>query len=1098
MDFFARVDRMSELLLTHGRLTRRGLSREFGISEEEVSELAEELVVRGRAVWQDHVLVATAEMPSVNPSDADASPSANESGEIRHLTVMFCDLVGSTELSGELSPEAWTRTVRAFHEMARGSIEAWDGHVGNYMGDGLVAYFGYPVAQEDAGERAVRAGLAIVGGLAALNAELEDLAAPLHARVGLHSGPVVVDEFGGVVQAMGETANIAARVEGAAPADGVAMSAATRRLVSGVFVTQELGRHDLKGVAEPIEITRVLRVGGVAPRLGPGRSGQTPLVGRALELGLLQDRWEQVKEGWGQVVLITGEAGIGKSRLVDTFREALVDEPHSWLDASCSPYAQSATLYPMAELHRRALNFSADAAPGDKIRALRSALGGVGIEAERGVSLLAELHGLPITDPTIGTMSAEHRRVEVFELLIDWLLRLARLQPTVFFLDDIHWSDPSTLEVFHRLADEIATEKLMLVTASRPDRSPEVSPRSNVTPIQLSRMTREQTKKVALGASGTAFDDELLGSIVQRSDGVPLFAEELALAFSHAGDGGHSVPATLNDLLMARLEQLGPIREIAQSASVIGREFRFDEITLLSAVDDEELWRLLDLAVGEELLYRSGTSLDATYVFKHALMRDAVYASMLGSTRERRHRQFAVALVERRPARAADRPDLIAEHLTAGNDPERASTWWERAGDAAEERAAVSEAEQFYQQALATADDSDSSRLASLGLRYAGALNATRGFGHADLAPVWQGLLDLPASNSLRLPKALAQVGQALRHVIGARFGDAQDHIDEADRMASAFDFTEVRAGVAILQTLMHTMRGHPVLAIEQPFPVRTEDRQTCRALNAAVGVEAEPLDAIYRGYSAFLLGRFAESREQFDRAGAWIADSVNPTTRANFLALSASMWAFRGEPQREADVGAEAEEVAKRYGLGFFAALGGLHRSCGLANTAPNPYETLEALRLLGELASSGALIGAPLQILEIARAQALAGLAADARDTADYALAIAEETDQHLVTPQLEALKLRAQADLGELADHWRAALAAPRALAIERHLAPGRLALALVAADLSFGTDEHAADLEELATAIDAIPEPDDAPVVLHAVDRLASLRTARPRS
>lgn len=1082
MEFFECVDRTASLLETHGRVTRRGLSREFNLNASEVVEIADELVVRGKAVWQGDVLVAVAE--GVESAAPVKTTPPESSGEMRHLTVMFCDLIGSTELSARLSAERWSETIRLFHETARQAIEQWSGHVGNYMGDGLVAYFGYPIAQENAAERAVRAGLDIVNGLGRLNGQLDDtIEGALQVRVGVHSGPVVVDEFGGVVQAMGETANIAARIEGEADADGVAISPATRRLVSGVFVTEDLGARRLKGIADLIELTKVVRVGGVAPRLGPGRAGRTPLVGRALEFGLLDDRWQQVKEGWGQIIVITGEAGIGKSRLVDTFRESLADEPHSWLDAACSPYAQSATLFPMAELHRRALGLAADDPADTKGEALRVALDSVGLAPDRGVALLAELHGLPITDPVVGTMSPEHRRIEVFELLIEWLLELARLQPTVFFLDDVHWADPSTLEVFRRLSDEIATERLLLVIASRPDHAQLADPRSNVTPIQLSRMTREQTAKVATGAAGGSLESDLLASIVTRSDGVPLFAEELALALRQSDDGESIVPETLNDLLMARLEQLGPIREVAQSASIIGREFRFDEISLLSPVDNQELERLLDLGVAEELLYRSGSAEDATYVFKHALMRDAVYESMLASTRARRHQRFATALVERRPNRAAERPDLIAEHLTAGGDTARATQWWERAGGVAMERAAAGEAEEFLAQAIATCDPADVERFVDLKVRYAGALHATHGFAGAALLPVWDEIYELADRAGLARPASIATAGRAVNHVIGARFAEAKRELE----VLAHTDGEDERTCHDVISTLVEVFSGSPAAAVMDDVSSYSVTDEFERAM----GLEILPLLSIYGGYADFLCGRMVSSRRSFDVAQAAAAESVVPMTKSNVDSLSATMWAFRGQPEEEARLGSQAEVIGRRYGLAFFAALGGLHRACGLANTNPDPERIAEAQELLGELAMTGALIGAPLQIFEIARAQLLADDAAAARDTADYGLAIAADTGQPIVNPQLIALKLQASHRLGELDADWRDELATASEFAGARTLRLGSLALAMAAAEVSVGTPEHGEDLAELRRAIEAIPEPDNAPIIIKAQRQLDAL-------
>ena len=1082
MEFFEDVDRAERLLAAHGRISRRGLTREFDVDPEVIDEIAAELEVRGIARYDGDVLVA---LSSAEVSEIEFDESADESGggEMRHLTVLFCDVIDSTALSAAIDAETWSAAMRSFHEVARDAIEEWGGHVGNYMGDGLVAYFGYPVALENAAERAVRSGLNMCDQVPRLNATVESsIGRALHIRVGIHTGPVVVDEFGGVVQAMGESTNIAARVEGAAPEDSVAISPATRRLVSGVFVTESLGEQSLKGIAEPMELTKVLRVGGAAPRLGPGRSAKTPLIGRTLEIGLLADRWNQACEGWGQIVVVAGEAGIGKSRLIDTFREQLSEQDHSWIDAACSPYAQSAPLFPMAELHRRALNFSADASAAEKGRALRGGLASVGIEPGRGLALLSELHGLPMEDPVIATMSAERRRVELFDLLIEWLLELARLQPTVFFLDDVHWVDPTTMELLQRVADEIDTERLLLIVATRPDRPPELSPRSNITPMQLTRMTREQTSAVAVGAAGHDLPPDLLASIVSRSDGVPLFAEELAAALASTGLTAAVVPDTLQDLLMARLEMLGPVRDLAQSASVIGREFALDEISLLSPAPSTEVEQLLDLGVRGELFYRSGASPSTTYLFKHALMRDAVYDSMLMSTKMQRHLRFATALVETRPNVAHARPDLIAEHLTKADANDKATIWWERAADAASTAAAASEALQFYRQAINTSDAVNVERAVSLRFRLAGAANASAGFAHSSLVPIWEDLLEISETHGLERVTMIAHLGLALRHTIAADFEVAASHMELVEQRSSTELGRDLHTGLAVLSQLHSTMQGRPADVLEAAGLATAERLESSEELERAMGgVELLPLLFAYRGYAQTLSGYLASARASFERARD-MTSSTSPNTHANVSALSATMWALRGEPALEREAGADAEQLSKRYGLTFFAALGGLHRACGVANEAPDPSAIAEAVELLGSLAETGAMIGAPLQILEIARAQMVAQDFAAARDTSDYALAIADATNQLLAAPQLVAVRLQALHELGELEPAWRDQLEEARALAVERSLPLGLVSLAVVAFQISAGAPDDRADLVD---AIRRIPEPDGAPVIAEAL-------------
>lgn len=1083
MDFFAKVRRATAVIVEHGRMSRRGLVREFGdgVDDETIDDIAAELVVRGIAHWENDILVADRPDGLGEPRPFDSGDDENESGERRNVTVMFCDVIGSTELSGQLDVEVWNRAMRSFHTLAAAGIEQWGGHVGNYMGDGLVAYFGYPVAREDAAERAVRAGLAIVDGLPALNLQLAaSTGRDLSCRVGIHTGPVVVDEFGGVTQAMGETPNIAARLEGAAPANGIVISPATRRLVSGVFVTEDLGHRELKGVAKPMQLTAVTRVGGVAPQLGAGRSSRTPLVGRQLELGLLDDRWRQVCDGWGQVVVVTGEAGIGKSRLIETFRESLIDDAHSWLDASCSPYSQSAPMFPIAELQRRGLGFTADAAPSVKREQLGRGLRVVELDAARGVALLSELHGIEIEDPVVSTMSADQRRADIFDLVIDWIIGLARLQPTVFFIDDLHWSDPTTRAVLGRLVDQLATEQLMLIVAARPDRPPEWTPRGNITPLQLTRMTRDQTARVASGAAGTELDADMIESIVQRCDGVPLFAEELAAAMLNTNEGSEAVPASLQDLLMARLEQLGPLRDVAQMASIIGREFRFDEASLLSPVGDDELSRLLEVGVREELLYQRGAGAERSFIFKHALMRDAVYESMLASTRQRHHRRFATAIVDTRSQLARDRPDLIAEHLSEGGDRKLASQWWERAADVAASIAAYHEAETFYRNALDTSpsqEDADLERRVALTLNLAGAMNATRGWGHSDLEPLWDDIDRQAKQAGLTLPVAIAHLGRALRYALQGDFSASHAEIEHVHD----HDDPGVALSANVLSALLACFEGHPHRTIELLEAEAARDDVNTELIGATLGISVYPTMHIYLAYARALAGRFDSAVDSLEAACKLADDMNNPLSQANARALAASVHDFRGETDRFLEVNSAGLEIARRYRLGFFTALGAIHDAFTTARVHRDASQIPVAEALLAELGADGTLVGAPHFICRIGQAQLVCGMADDAALSAELATAIAGGTNQRFRDPAITALGLRAAYAVGTMNDGWRESAAEAMDFAIQRGLAADRLELASTVAQISTDTPALPEALRDLRDAINAIAEPDGVPVV-----------------
>ena len=475
-----------------------------------------------------------APQPAAPPELAPAAPGPAEAAERRQLTVMFCDLVGSTDLSQHLDAEDLRSVVRAYQEAASGAIDRYAGHIAQYLGDGLLVYFGYPQAHEDDAERAVRAGLEILAALRTLNDALE----PKHgmrlaARVGIHTGPVVIGAMGGgaksEVLALGDTTNIAARLEAVAAADTVVISGATRRLVPGMFLLQDLGTPPLKGVATPIHAHAVLQATGVRSRLDVDPSMLTPLVGRDQELGLLIARWEQAQEGDGQAVLIAGEAGLGKSRLLQAFRERLAAAPHSWLECRCTPYSQGSAFHPLIELVEQGLGFKPHDDPESKLRRLEAGLAYAKLSTSEVVPLIAALLSLPLPDryPPL-RQSPELQRKQTMEALVAWTLALAEQQPLVMLYEDLHWCDPSTVEILGLLLGQSPTAKVLTLLTFRPSFAPPWPARSHVTPLAVNRLSRRQATNMIGGMTrGVPLPDAVVQRIVERADGVPLFVEEV-------------------------------------------------------------------------------------------------------------------------------------------------------------------------------------------------------------------------------------------------------------------------------------------------------------------------------------------------------------------------------------------------------------------------------------------------------------------------------------------------------------------------------------------------------------------------------------------
>jgi class 3 adenylate cyclase/predicted ATPase len=649
-------------------------------------------------------------VPPLAPKSSDARPQTLDSrlpaGERRQLTVMFCDLVGSTALSEQLDPEELREVIRAYQEACAAVIARFEGHLAKYLGDGLLVYFGYPVAHEDDAQRAVRAGLGIVEAIQELPLPLNvRLQQPLCVRIGIHTGLVVAGEMGGgdtrePLAIVGETPNIAARLQELAAPNRVVLSAATYRLIQGYFECQSLGPQSLKGFSLPLEAYRALGESRAYSRLEAAASaGLTPLVGREQEIGLLLERWEQVKEGRGQVVLISGEAGIGKSRLLHALHERTASGPQTWLECRCSPYYQNSAFYPVIELLQRVFEFRREDSSEEKLRKLEvGALRAAPLQPEV-VPLFASLLSLPLPDryPPL-TLTPQRQKQKTHEAILAWLLATAAEQPLRFVMEDLHWADPSTLELLGLLIDQAPTARIFVLLSFRPDFHPPWPLHSHMTQLTLNRLGRKQVEAMIEGVEGgTALPAEVVRQVVSKTDGVPLFVEELTkLAIESVGAHGRAplqtIPATLHDSLMARLDRLGTAKEVAQLGAILGREFSYELLRAVLPLEEAALQAHLTALVQAELLYQRGLLPHTTYIFKHALIQEAAHQSLLKSTRQQYHQQIAQILEERFPETKETQPELLAHHYTEAGFVGQAIPYWQRAGQRASQRSANVEA----------------------------------------------------------------------------------------------------------------------------------------------------------------------------------------------------------------------------------------------------------------------------------------------------------------------------------------------------------------------------------------------------------------------
>ena len=651
------------------------------------------------------------DVPALTPAVARSAPEA----ERRQLTVLFCDLVGSTQLSGQLDPEDLRAVVRAYQEAAAEVIQHYEGHIAQYLGDGLLVYFGYPTAHEDDARRAVHTGLGIVQAIATLNTRLvAQYGVQLAVRLGIHTGPVVVGQMGGGGRhehlALGETPNIAARLQGLAPANAVVISAVTARLVQGTFALEDLGTHALHGVAEPMAVSRVRGLLATPSHDEEFVTAGVPvLVGREEESGLLRRRWEQSKAGLGQVVFISGEAGIGKSALVEGLRAQVRAEGLPRIAYRCSPYHTTSALYPVITHLEHLLQFAPDDSPATRLAKLEAGLRPYGLPLAEVVPLLAGLLSIPLPAERYAalTVTPQHQKQQTLDTLVAWLAAEAERQPVLVAWEDLHWADPTTLEVLGLVIEQAPTVPMLHVLTYRPEFSPPWPPRSHMTPLVLNRLERPQVEAlITQRAGGKPLPAEVVEYIVAKTDGVPLYVEELTKmllaspllreeADQYVLTGPlHTVaiPDTLQDALMARLDQLNRAKEVAQLGAVLGREFAYELLQAIAPQDEDTLQAGLAQLVEAELLYQRGRPPRARYIFKHALIQDAAYASLLKSTRQQVHQQIAQVLEARFPALVETQPELVAQHYTAAGCTEQAVHYWQRAGQHASDRSAYLEA----------------------------------------------------------------------------------------------------------------------------------------------------------------------------------------------------------------------------------------------------------------------------------------------------------------------------------------------------------------------------------------------------------------------
>ena len=696
------------------------------------------------------------------PMRAAAEPASNISiaEERRHLTVLVCDIVGSTSLAGSLELEDLNLVTTSYYEICEVSIEKYGGYVSNHVGDGVQALFGYPRVREDDAERAVRAGLAIVREIGTANSKNKTR---IGVRVGIASGDVLVP-LAEAKKLVGMTPNLASRLQSVAEPNSILISEATRQLVSATFTFQELRRElKLNDDPRPVTVWKVSGEKNSASRFAAHAGNLTHFVGREHEVALLANRWRQSIEGEGQVVLLSGEAGIGKSRIVETFRRHVADEGRVEALYQCSPFHVDSALYPIISQLERAADITADDPAEVKLDKLIALLKPVTTRLEEVAPLFATLlsistegrHSPPDSDP-------QRRKERILEALIEYLTEQARAAPAVVILEDAHWADPTTLDLFGRIVLRLQELPILLIMTCRPEFKTHWIGHHQVTALILNRLGRRHCREMVSSIAGKDMPPEIVDQIVAKTDGVPLFVEELTKTVLESGHLSEkddllvlttphlplAIPATLQDFLMARLDRLESVKEVAQIGAAIGREFSYALLAAVSNLREAQLQDALNKLIGAELIFGSGEPPTATYVFKHALVQDAAYETFVRGNRQQLHGRIAGVLESRFPETAQTQPEILAHHYLQASMVETAIKWWHAAGDLAVRRSTNLEAVSHFGRAidlarsLPTCPELDAVEL-EMRIKLSGPLIATGGYVSAKLSDNYARAWDL-------------------------------------------------------------------------------------------------------------------------------------------------------------------------------------------------------------------------------------------------------------------------------------------------------------------------------------------------------------------
>jgi predicted ATPase/class 3 adenylate cyclase len=1016
-----------------GQYAQRFLENEIALSilpdltDADLKELGVSALGHRRLLLRAIAELASREKDAPKATVATAPSAPQDTAERRQVTVMFSDLVGSTALSARMDPEDLREVISAYQKCVVETVDRFGGFVAKYMGDGVLVYFGYPQAHEDDTERAVRAGLELVASVSVLKSSSR-----LQTRVGIATGLVVVGDLIGSGEAqergiVGETPNLAARLQGIAEPNVVVIADSTRKLLGNLFELKDLGPRDLKGIAGLVLAWAALRPASVESRFEAMHgTALTALVGREEELELLLRRWSKAKTGEGQVVLISGEAGIGKSRLSAALLERLTSEPHIRFRYFCSAQRTDSALYPIVSQMERAAGLAPDDTARTKFDKLDVMLAQTST-SRQDAALFAEMLSLPNDGRYLALdMDPQQRRQKTLEALTAQVEALSHLKPVLMIFEDAHWTDPTSLEAFGRIVDRIRSIPVLLIVTFRPEFEPPWIGRPYVTALTINRLAQRDIEAIIDHVVGNKLIPAgVRKDIIERTDGIPLFVEEMTKAVLEAGteeeaqrtaatvpSTASAVPASLHASLMARLDRLGPAKEVAQIGAAIGREFSHALLSAVTPKQEADLGSALDRLVRAGLLFRQGVPPHETYLFKHALVQDAAYETLLRSRRQDLHGRIAIEIETHFAEIAEQRPELLAHHATQAGLVERAVVQWGKAGRKSVSRSAMVEAVSQLQRGLelvpALSDTPERQRL-ELELQSAlgGALVASRGIAAPETGSAYARarVLCEQLGDSVSLIPVLS--GQISHHFGRAEYALAQRTAEDLLHLAQRRgDIASELVGSRSMGLNLHLLGEFTAAVRSFERVLQLYNPNEHGALTAVAAYDMRALALTYLSADLFILGHTEKALSYGEQAIAWSRQLNHPHTLGYALSFGAIVHLLRRDNEKAEAMTEEVLALAAAQNLPVWLPSANVFR--GYLRVARGDTEALAFARQgIAAKNAQGSVLNQPVFLSLLAASCERAGKADEALSLLAEAFAIAERTGERWFEAELYRLR-------------------------------------------------------------------------------------------